>query len=426
MRAFDIHSPLPAAGVVLLLMNVVTIFPFWPGNVGLVQVAIASALAGYGVAYGNGIAYGFGLQAIEASVGIGVGLLFLAREGLSFAMLRVMPSAAQADLAETEEGGERLPRAERAPAPIEGARRPATLKGVLSARGRRRGARRRTPARRPRRGRRPVADGGEGTIDAAWGGVIREVAVRDAFGAPRTARLREADERMIVEAAEVIPFDGSRLDVAVASSRGLGELIGSLRPRELVVGLGGTANMDGGARAPRGARHAAVPDPGPLRRAHAVLRRAAAVRAAEGRDARADRRARDPAARGHERSRRSPTCRAPAQPEGSERRSRRSARSCSRVRRRSSTSSALRRGTTRSPSPGRARSTRRRAEGKAPAEVARRCGEAGVRCVVFGGRVTAPLPGVETVALSGEPARARGDLVELGLRLGTRLLDTAR
>jgi uncharacterized membrane protein YbhN (UPF0104 family) len=97
MRAFHIHSPLPAAGVVLLLMNVVTIFPFWPGNIGLVQVAIASALAGYGVAYGKGIAYGFGLQAIEASVGIGVGLLFLAREGLSFAMLKVMPSATQAD-----------------------------------------------------------------------------------------------------------------------------------------------------------------------------------------------------------------------------------------------------------------------------------------------------------------------------------------
>jgi uncharacterized membrane protein YbhN (UPF0104 family) len=97
MRAFDIHAPLPAAGVVLLLMNVVTIFPFWPGNIGLVQVAIASALAGYGVAYGRGIAYGFGLQAIEASVGIGVGLLFRAREGLSMAMLRVMPNAAQAE-----------------------------------------------------------------------------------------------------------------------------------------------------------------------------------------------------------------------------------------------------------------------------------------------------------------------------------------
>ncbi|HEY3550671.1 MAG TPA: lysylphosphatidylglycerol synthase transmembrane domain-containing protein [Gaiellaceae bacterium] len=98
MRAFDIHSPLPAAGVVLLLMNVVTIFPFWPGNVGLVQVAIASALVGYGVSYSVGVAYGFGLQAIEASVGIGVGILFLAREGLSFAMLRVMPTADRAEI----------------------------------------------------------------------------------------------------------------------------------------------------------------------------------------------------------------------------------------------------------------------------------------------------------------------------------------
>jgi glycosyltransferase 2 family protein len=106
MRAFDIHSPLPAAGVVLLLMNVVTIFPFWPGNVGLLQVAIASALVGYGVSYSRGVAYGFGLQAIEASVGIGVGLLFLAREGLSFAMLRVMPTANRAELpSESAENG---------------------------------------------------------------------------------------------------------------------------------------------------------------------------------------------------------------------------------------------------------------------------------------------------------------------------------
>jgi uncharacterized protein (TIRG00374 family) len=110
MRAFDIHSPLPAAGVVLLLMNVVTIFPFWPGNVGLVQVAIASALVGYDVSYGVGVAYGFGLQAIEASVGIGVGLLFLAREGLSFAMLRVMPAADQAELPADEEDEVNEPR----------------------------------------------------------------------------------------------------------------------------------------------------------------------------------------------------------------------------------------------------------------------------------------------------------------------------
>jgi uncharacterized membrane protein YbhN (UPF0104 family) len=116
MRAFDIHSPLPAAGVVLLVMNVVTIFPFWPGNVGLLQVAIASALAGYGVAYSVGVAYGFGLQAIEASVGIGVGLLFLAREGLSFAMLRVMPAANQAEIPAEPAGEDVRRRAEGAAA----------------------------------------------------------------------------------------------------------------------------------------------------------------------------------------------------------------------------------------------------------------------------------------------------------------------
>jgi uncharacterized protein (TIRG00374 family) len=101
MRAFGIHEGLPAAGLVLVLMNVATIFPLWPGNVGLVQAAVALPLARYyGVAKGTGIAFGFGLQAIEASVGVGVGLIFLAREGLSFAMLKVMPDASQADVPE--------------------------------------------------------------------------------------------------------------------------------------------------------------------------------------------------------------------------------------------------------------------------------------------------------------------------------------
>jgi uncharacterized protein (TIRG00374 family) len=99
MRAFGIHEPLPAAGLVLVLMNVATLFPLWPGNIGLVQAAVALPLFQYyGVAKANGIAFGFGLQAIEASVGVGVGLLFLAREGLSFAMLKVMPDAAQAEV----------------------------------------------------------------------------------------------------------------------------------------------------------------------------------------------------------------------------------------------------------------------------------------------------------------------------------------
>jgi uncharacterized protein (TIRG00374 family) len=112
MHAFGLHTPLPAAGLVLVLMNVATLFPLWPGNVGLVQAAIALPLFRYyGVAKANGIAFGFGLQAIEASVGVGVGLIFLAREGLSFAMLRVMPDVAQAEVP-PEQAAEAQPVAE--------------------------------------------------------------------------------------------------------------------------------------------------------------------------------------------------------------------------------------------------------------------------------------------------------------------------
>jgi glycerate kinase len=62
-------------------------------------------------------------------------------------------------------------------------------------------------------------------------------------------------------------------------------------------------------------------------------------------------------------------------------------------------------------------------EGKAPAAVASACRRAGVRCAVFGGRVDLPSNtvllgrGVEVYALSGDPGRAREDLVELGKRL---------
>jgi len=97
MFAFHIHKPLAAAGLVLLLMNVATIFPLWPGNVGLLQAAVAFPLVSYGVDYGVGFAYGIGLQAIEASVGIGIGFLFLAREGLSYAMLKSMPQPTDVD-----------------------------------------------------------------------------------------------------------------------------------------------------------------------------------------------------------------------------------------------------------------------------------------------------------------------------------------
>ena len=97
LRGFQIDEAVIVAGVVLLVMNVATAFPLWPGNVGLMQAAVALALVPYGVAYAHGFGFGLGLQAIEASVGVGLGLLFLAREGLSFASLKRMPAEEPAE-----------------------------------------------------------------------------------------------------------------------------------------------------------------------------------------------------------------------------------------------------------------------------------------------------------------------------------------
>ena len=98
LHAFAIEVGFPAAGLVLVLMNIAIIVPLWPGNVGLLQAAVAVPLAHYyGVDYDHAFAFAVGLQAMEASVGVGVGLLFLAREGLSFAMLRGMGAESEAD-----------------------------------------------------------------------------------------------------------------------------------------------------------------------------------------------------------------------------------------------------------------------------------------------------------------------------------------
>ncbi|MDQ3995330.1 MAG: flippase-like domain-containing protein [Actinomycetota bacterium] len=102
-RAFGIDGSFPMAAVVLVLMNLVIAFPLWPGNVGLMQAAIALSLLTYGVAYAHGFAFGIGLQAIEVSVGVALGLLFLAREGFSFAMLRRMPEVTEVEVDERVE-----------------------------------------------------------------------------------------------------------------------------------------------------------------------------------------------------------------------------------------------------------------------------------------------------------------------------------
>jgi glycerate 2-kinase len=126
---------------------------------------------------------------------------------------------------------------------------PASLKGVLSApeaaaalaRGFRRGGAEAEEL--------PLADGGEGTAAVLGAEVVRLEAVHDAFGRPREAPVCELpDGTVVVESAEVIPLDPSRLDVCAASSRGLGELLARVGPcPRLLVCLGGTATMDAGA-----------------------------------------------------------------------------------------------------------------------------------------------------------------------------------
>jgi glycerate 2-kinase len=268
--------------------------------------------------------------------------------------------------------------------------------------------------------RQPVADGGEGTLDALGTDDRGHWDVRDAFGRDRTALVGRSGDALVVESAQVLPFDGERLDVMNASSRGLGELLARLRAPRLIVGLGGTANMDAGAGlldaldalpapttvlcdvqttlydAPRlfGPQKGATPEqvaelearfrslsllepfaPLPGSGAAGGLGAALASLGAElvaGAELVLDEIGFDP--RGFDLA-----------------------------------------------VTGEGVVDRTTGEGKAPGEVARRCAEAGVRCVVFGGRVAAPVEGAETVELSGDPARAADDLAALGETLARSL-----
>jgi glycerate 2-kinase len=305
---------------------------------------------------------------------------------------------------------------------------PASLKGVLSAR---------EAAAALARGLRsaggeavelPIADGGEGTCDAlhgALGGDWQEAVVSDPLGRPVPARwLLLPDGRAVLEAAAAIglPLLAPReRDPLIATSRGLGELVLAAlreRPTALLVGLGGSATVDGGAGMRDVLRELSVPTTalcdvrttlrdaprlfGPQKGAsqEGVLeleRRLGALEelapyaelpgagAAGGLGAAL-------AALGA-----SLVPGAPALLDlvGFEEHLRK----CELV----VTGEGQVDGTT--------------SEGKAPGVVAERCARAGVRCVVFGGRVLERVPGAETVPLSGDRARAAADLEDLGRAL---------
>ncbi len=102
----------------------------------------------------------------------------------------------------------------------------------------------------------PMADGGEGTVEAMngiLGGDLVEVTARDPIDRPvRCAYAWIAERRLAViemAAASGLPLLGNELDPDEASSYGTGEMIRDAMDRgaeTIVLGLGGSATVDGG------------------------------------------------------------------------------------------------------------------------------------------------------------------------------------
>jgi glycerate 2-kinase len=101
----------------------------------------------------------------------------------------------------------------------------------------------------------PVADGGDGTVDAAEAAGYRrvEMGVRGPTGKTVNASFALLDGTAIVESAQACGLSrlpGGILAPLTATSRGVGELILAavrMRAKRIVLGLGGVACTDGGA-----------------------------------------------------------------------------------------------------------------------------------------------------------------------------------
>src|SRR5256712_13790986 len=107
----------------------------------------------------------------------------------------------------------------------------------------------------------PIADGGDGLLDAVLGpAALRErVSVTGPLGEPVSGELGWVDpETAIFESATacgIALLKPDQLDPLRATTRGGGELVWEAVERgakTVVVGLGGTATVDGGAGAARG------------------------------------------------------------------------------------------------------------------------------------------------------------------------------
>jgi glycerate kinase len=101
----------------------------------------------------------------------------------------------------------------------------------------------------------PVADGGEGTVEAAVAAGYRrvEIGVRGPTGGPVTAALACDGSTAIIEAAQACGLTllkPGEFAPLTATSRGVGELIlaaARMRARRIVLGIGGVATTDGGS-----------------------------------------------------------------------------------------------------------------------------------------------------------------------------------
>ncbi len=287
----------------------------------------------------------------------------------------------------------------------------------------------------------PVADGGEGTAEvfaASLGGEWRSASASDPLGRAVEARyLVLEDGSAVVEAAEAVGLrllGPDELDPLAATSRGLGELLVAISGEasgSILVGLGDTATVDGGAGlfevvgdALRGRDVQVLCDVrNPLLGERGAARvfgpqKGASPEQVDELEARLARLAR---------------LRPYAEVPGAGAAGGLGAALASLGGRLLSGANVV---LERIAFASQARSAdlvvtgegaldRSSTEGKAVGEVVRVCRELGVRCELFGGRVDEAPPGTQPHALSGNPDRAADDLVELGGRLARALLGVA-